>query len=289
MRSWLLALLFVMPLFLAVELTMFGLSVFGRDDANYLAELVSRSTLSLSLDFVSWSLLSVITGSTFSNELGLRIAGLVIAGATILLVRSRFKLEGVAIFMGSVLPLYFVLYFNQLRVAIALMIFIWLATSKRLWRVAAPVASLGHSSFVMLFYPPLILAIPAVLYVAQIMYPNSIAAAKAVAYATTEQPDMPWYFGWELLGVAIVFLLRETNRWKLFAEVMIVAIAVRIVGMQLSVDVGRRLLELGILAYSPIFLILRGFESRGNVLLAYFVCLGVLQSWMAILNSVVYI
>jgi hypothetical protein len=277
---------FLLPLLLAVAAGLLGVEVSSRDDWNYLTELADRPAFVATLDAVSWTVLSLSTAVTGLSSMGLRLVGLVIASTTVfVLIRRGRGSEMVSLFVVSILPLYAAIYFSQLRLAIALLIFTWMVTSKRLHNLAVPASALAHSSFLMVLFPPLALLIPFGLDISSQLESDSMVAFKLLAYLQNDLSRMPWYFGWEMVTIAVIVGWKK--KWRLVLEIAAVVLAARIISMDMSLDVGRRILEIGMLAYSPFFLWVQRNERPSAGLIYYFVVLGVLQSAISIYSGVV--
>lgn len=277
--------IFLLPLIMAVFADLLGINISSRDDSNYLAELAERPPLAITLDPLSWMVLSLGTMVTGLTSMGLRMIGLAIAAMTVfILVRRDKRLNMVTLFVVSILPLYVVIYFSQLRLAIAVAIFTWIVSSKHMQRLAIPASALAHSSFLMLLYPPLVLVIPFSLDFAAQIEPDSIAAIKLLSYLEGELVQMPWYFGWEMGTIAVI--VGWQKKWRFLFEIIVVVIAARLISNYLSLDVGRRILELGMLAYSPFFLfVLRNFKPS-NGLICYFIVIGFFQTMVSVYSGV---
>lgn len=288
MRRLLLCALFLGPLLAAVVAGIVGIEVSSRDDANYLAALDDRDFFVITPDAISWLLLLAITSVTGHSAQGLRWVGLILGALTIITIsRRRDGAILATLFVVSVLPLYLNIYFNQLRLAVAVFIFSVVVTGDRFRGMAVPAAALAHASFLLIAFPPLAVLIPLGLQVASHLDPDSFAAIKSLAYLQGDSADMPWYFGWELLGIGGVLAVRR--RWRWGCELLVVIWAVREVGADLSLDIGRRVLELAMLAYSPFFLrVQRGFGSS-SLLNSTFIALAIMQTVVSFQSQVVQI
>ena len=277
---------FLLPLLMAVFSDPLGVSISSRDDLNYLAELADRPTFAMTLDPLSWMVLSLGSMITGLTSMGLRVIGLVVAAMTIfVLIRRDKHLHMVTLFVVSLFPLYIVIYFSQLRLAIAVAIFTLIVTSKHMHKLAIPVSALAHSSFLMLLYPPLVLMIPFGLDLVDQLEPDSVAAVKLYSYLSSELTQMPWYFGWEL-GLIAGFLGWQ-KKWYLLLEILFFAIAARLLSDNISLDVGRRVLELGILAYSPFFLLVLRKIKPSTSLICCFIMLGSFQTAVSLYSGVI--
>jgi hypothetical protein len=263
-----------------------GVDVSSRDDGNYLAELSDRPTLAATLDPISWAVLSVGTSVTGLTSMGLRLIGLAIVIMTVVVLIRRNKGAGlVTLFVISILPLYLTIYFSQLRLAIALLIYIWIVTSDRMRNLSIPAGALAHSSFLIVLFPPLVLLIPFGFSLGLQFESDSLVALKVLSYLEVDLAAMPWYFGWEMVGIA--FILGREKSWRCVLEIVAVVLAARIICVELSLDVGRRILEVGMLAYSPFFLLVQRRVRPSSWLTGYFVVLGILQTTLSLHSGVV--
>jgi hypothetical protein len=277
---------FLLPLLLSVAAGLLSIEVSSRDDWNYLTELADRPSFAATLDAVSWAVLSLSTAITGLSSMGLRWVGLVIASTTVIVLLRRGRdAEMISLFVVSILPLYVVIYFSQLRLAIALLIFTLVVTSKRLHNLAVPASALAHFSLLMLLFPPLALLIPFGLDISSQLESDSVLAFKLLAYLQNDLIKMPWYFGWEMVTIAVIVGWKK--KWRLVLEIAAVVLAARIISMDMSLNVGRRILEIGMLAYSPFFLWVQRNERSSAGLIYYFLVLGILQFAISIYSGVV--
>jgi hypothetical protein len=220
------------------------------------------------------------------SEQGLRWAGFVVAACTVLVLLRQVKdRKVIQWFVISMLPVYLNVYFSQIRLAIALFLFVLVVTSRLNKLLAPPLAALGHTSFAVLIFPPAVIILPLVLQAGTIFDPDSTAALKLLAYLDNPELQMPWYFGWELIGIAI--LLLPGKHVRLFVELILIVWASRLLASDLNVDVGRRLLEMGIIAYSPAMLFLWRGVRPPAMMTWYFVVVGILQLIMSIRAGVI--
>lgn len=264
---------------------MLGVNVSGRDDLNYIAEIESRNLFQFSPDQFSWILLKAISGIGADPVLGLRISGLtVILFSVWVVMRRSTGPYALTLFIISVLPLYLALYFNQVRFALAIAIYVFLL-STRFARAAPAGAALSHVSLALLFFPPAIILAPFVLAAIELLDPLSIASVKFQAYSSPEGLIKPWYFGWELIGLSGI-LIYYNRLWPSLGLILIV-ISSRMLADLLSVDVARRLVELSLFAYSPISLYIKEKKLPGKLLIVFFLVLGVLQTAISFSNGVI--
>jgi hypothetical protein len=276
----------LLPLTIAIAAGVMGIEVSSRDDSNYLTELADRSAYTPTLDVLSWMVLSIGTSAAGVSSLGLRIVGLAVGALTVLvLLRRPTGSAMVSLFVVSVLPLYVNIYFNQLRLAVALLIFAWLISSERARALAIPTSALAHSSFLLFLFPPLALLIPFGLEIGSHLDAESTAALKIVAYLQGNMDPMPWYLGWELVGIACI--LAAGRRWRCVLEITAVIVAVRLISSDFSLDIGRRVLEIAMLAYSPFFLAIQRDYKPQVWLVRYFIVLGAIQVAMSLYSGVI--
>lgn len=275
----------MVPLIWAAASTWAGFPVTGRDDINYLGELYTRPYLLFAPDQLSWVLLKFMVSTIPDPVFALRLVGLIIMTLTCwMLLRKRAGEWALAYFAVSILPIYLTLYFNQVRLALALAIYLLILTYKR--PVAAAVGStLAHTSTVLLLFPPAVIAAPFLLGLADLIDPTSFAAIRYAAYRDLQYLLMPWYFGWELMLLALMFLYEK----KLSKAIGLVglAVAVRLIAEGFSVDAARRLLELGLFAYSPVVTYLKIDEHPSQLVLAYYLALGLLFIYTGVAGGVV--
>lgn len=282
----LLILMFLTPLLLAAISTALGWPVSGRDDDNYLGELESRPLIAAALDPVSWTFLSVVSWVSGTSQEVLRWIGFVIAYITVRVVQRRAQDPNVTVLLVvSFLPLYSNLYFNQLRLAIGLLLFLYVLTSRRFSKFAVPVAALGHSSFALLLFPPLVALLPLLTSYIELVNPDAAVAVKIFAYAENAETEMPWYFGWELL--ASMLLLMQRRHLRLVLELVAFVWAARTLASQFNIDIGRRILEIAVLAYSPIGLLLWRKIAPPPLLMWYYGTLGILQTTISVYSGVI--
>lgn len=286
-RSTLFCALFVTPLLLAVLLSLVGLTVVARDDANYLAELSSRGMSSLSIDPASWLFLIGLSKLIGVSSFSLRLAGLITALLTLVVLRrSGVDRRAIAWFVVSLFPLYFTIYFNQLRLAVAVFLFFAVVTSRFSRAFAIPVASLGHISFLFILFPPIVAISPFVVGVLELLDPGSLFVLKLLAYTEGGLEAKPWYFGWEIIGGALLFLTVK-REWRIPMEMLAVVIGVRFLADNISLDVGRRILELGMIAYSPVMLFLIRRVKPFKQINWYYCLLGMLQIIIVLKSDVI--
>jgi hypothetical protein len=258
----------LLPLVLAFIAQLLGISVSGRDDEAYIRELSESSFFTLAPDQMSWLLLRVCAALFNDPVLGLRFAGLLVALLTTYAVaRERAGPDALSYFVVSILPLFFVIYFNQIRFGVAILIYLFLLTTRRFARVAPLGAVLGHASGILFAFPPIVLLIPLALGFFAVLDPSSPFLFRLLVYANVEQLLMPWYFGWELVALALVYLSLRNP----IAAVQLAAVTVasRLIGDTMSVDIARRILELSLFAYSPICLYLKTGEPVSTRLIVF--------------------
>lgn len=279
------ALLFTLPLLFSIFSGFLGVEFSSRDDLNYLSELADISILEPRLDYLSWITLSLVTSAFGLNSGSLRLIGFLIATATVATLIYRTNRYRTLIFIASVLPLYINIYFSQLRLGIAIFIFVLVITISNFRKLAVILGALGHISFLfILFLPITSLFIFLKELISQLDYVSALSV-KLDFYLGNELIEIPWYFGWELLLVALVFGWQ--NKWMRFLEIFVVMVIVRIIGADLSLDIARRVLELGILAYSPFFLLELRNERVSRKLVYCYLILGVIQVPMSIYSGVI--
>jgi hypothetical protein len=277
---------FLLPLVLAFVAHAMGSPVRGRDDDNYIELIQLQDSFTLAPDLASWFLLDTTVALFSDPVLALRFFGLVVALLTTYVVtRPSVGPDALGYFAASILPLYLVLYFNQVRFAVAILIYLFFLTTVRMWRMAAPAAVLGHASALLFVFPPILLAFPLAFQFAASFDPTSVLALRLLAYANAQLPVTQWYFGWELAALALVYL--SLNKPLTVLQLAVVIVACRLIGETLSIDVARRALELSLFAYSPICLYLRTGEPVSPRLVAFFLVLGVLQFPLALAAGVV--
>jgi hypothetical protein len=286
-KSTVILAIFLAPLLAAVVLSLLGVTVGARDDWNYLAELGGRELFTLAPDPVSWTYLIVLTKLIGITPLGLRLSGLIVAALTLaVLRRNGVDKRAIGWFAVSVFPLYFAIYFNQLRLAVALFLFFLVATSRLNRAFAVPVAALGHVSFLFLLFPPIVAISPFVVGAFELLDPASLFAFKLASYSEGGPEAMPWYLGWEMVGLALVFLVLKKGI-RLPLEMLAVVVGVRFLADNVSLDIGRRILELGLIAYSPVMLFLFRAVRPFQQLTLYYLALGALQLMIVLKSDVI--
>lgn len=273
------------PLLLALLATILGTPVNGRDDLNYINELQTRPFLAASPDQLSWIVLKLVIGVAIDPVMALRLSGFLIClGTCSLLLSKRAGDRTILYFLISISSLYWTLYFNQLRLGLAVGLFFLMLIRGR--QLLAPfIGGLAHSSMLLLIFPPAIILAPFTLSVVELFDPSSFAAVRFAAYRDAEYLLMPWYFGWELVGLALV-LAFEQKPARAFG-VVVYAIAVRMLADRVSVEIARRLLELGLFAYSPVISYLRTRVEPMQSILGFYALLGMLSLYAAIAGGVV--
>lgn len=273
------------PVVFAVLLTAIGLPVEARDDVNYLSELASRPYFVVAPDQFSWIFLKLVVDAIPDPVLALRLVGLLIVVATILaLTPKRAGSQAWFYLLVSVAPLYWTIYFNQVRLGLALAIFLMLLAWG--WRRIAPLGGgLAHASILVVIFPPAIIIAPFTLNLVELIDPTSYAVMRFEAYRDAAYLSMPWYFGWELIALSAIFA--SEKKLSRAVGLVIYAVAVRMLADLLSVDVARRLLELGLLAYSPIVSYLAHREQPGKPILAFYAVAGAIAAYAALAGEVV--
>lgn len=273
------------PLLLAVLATLFGMQVSGRDDINYLSELQTRPYLVPAPDQLSWIGLKVMTENIPDPVVALRLAGfLVCLGTCLAILSKRVGDWALACFALSIAPLYWTLYFNQIRLGIGIALYLLLLTRVR--PLLAPVgAALAHSSVLIFIFPPAIIAAPFMLGVMELLDPGSFAAVRFAAYRDAEYLLMPWYFGWELVALALAFAVQKQGGRAV--GLIVYAVAVRLLADRISVDIARRLLELGLFIYSPVIAYLRTRTLPAQHMVGLYVLFGLLSLYTALAGGVV--
>ena len=273
------------PLLLALIATLLGAEVSGRDDINYISELQTRPYLVAAPDQLSWIILKLLINISPDPVLALRAAGFLICLGTCSLLLSRQAGNStISYFLLSVFPLYWILYFNQLRLGLAVGLYLMMLVQGR--RLLAPfVGALAHSSTLVFIFPPAIILAPFTLSVIGLLDPASFAAVRFAAYRDAEYLLMPWYFGWELVGLALVLAFEQKTARAL--GVIVYVVAVRLLADRVSVEIARRLLELGLFAYSPVASYLRTGTVPMQSMLGFYLLLGLLALYAAMAGGVV--
>lgn len=278
--------LLILPVAFAFTAQVFGFTVTARDDYSYITELSGPRPFTIAPDELSWQVLHWFADFFEDPSIALRFTGFLVFLATLFVLRrAAAGPDALGYFAVSILPLYLNLYFNQVRTAIAILVFLFLLTTRRLAFFAPAGAVLGHASALLLFFPPMLLLIPLALETLAVIYPNSVFLLRLIAYRDIEVLPMSWYFGWELVGLALVYL---SLKWRGTAlQLIAVFVACRLIGDTMSLDITRRALELTLFAYSPICLYLRTGEPVSPNLTVYFLLIGTLQFVLSLAAGVV--
>lgn len=277
--------LFLLPLTLSIFSGFLGVEILSRDDLNYLGELADISKFELRFDFLSWFILSLGTDIFGLNSTSLRLVGFLIAVSTIATLILKTSGYRTLLFIVSVLPLYINIYFSQLRLAIAIFIFVWLVSVWNFKKLAIALGALAHISFLIILFPLVtLLALFPLEAILQLDFFNPLSV-KFNFYLNNNFSEVPSYFGWELLLVALAFGWQK--KWPRFLEILLVLMTVRLIGAELSLDIGRRILELGILAYSPFFLQVLRNESMPKHLIPCYLILAIIQVPISIYSGVI--
>ena len=276
----------ILPVAFAFAAQLLGFTITARDDYSYIAELANPRAFTIAPDELSWQALHWFAGFFDDPTAALRFAGFFVFLATLFVMRrAAAGPDALGYFAVSILPLYLNLYFNQVRTAIAILVFLLLLTTRRLAFFAPAGAILGHASALLLFFPPMLLLIPLALETLAVIYPDSVFLLRLIAYSDIEVIPMSWYFGWELVGLALVYLSLKSRGTAL--QLVAVFIACRLIGDTMSIDITRRALELTLFAYSPICLYLRTGEPVSSRLTLYFLLIGSLQFALSLAAGVV--
>lgn len=277
--------LLLAPMVFSVFLTAVGVPIRARDDLNYLTELASRPYFVVAPDQLSWIFLKLIIDAIADPVLALRLVGLVIVLATIIVLSpKRAGPQAWLYLLISVAPLYWTIYFNQVRLGLALAIYLFLLALG--WRRLAPLGGVfAHTSVLVLLFPPAAIAAPFMLDLLELIDPTSYAAMRFAAYRDAEYLSMPWYFGWELIALAAITAFEKKTPRAI--GIVIYVIAVRLLADLLSVEVARRLLELGLLAYSPIVTYVSDRVRPSKAMLFFYAAVGVLAAYATLAGGVV--
>lgn len=278
-------LILISPVLISVLLTSIGLTVTSRDDLNYFLELESRPYIIYSPDFISWAALKFFYDLIDNHFLSMRLVGLFIVSVTLFIIAPRRAgQEAWFYFLISIAPFYWNIYFNQARLGLGLAILFLVLTWG--WRRFAPIfGALGHTSVVVFLFPPAIIALPFMLNLFELLDPKSFAALRFAAYRDAEYLLMPWYFGWELIVLAGIYASDKNNVKAV--GVIVYAVAVRMLADLLSVDVARRLLEVGLIAYSPIVEYLLSGKQASKSILLFYVALGAIAVYATFAGDVI--
>jgi hypothetical protein len=134
-------------------------------------------------------------------------------------------------------------------------------------------------------FPPAIIIAPFALSLVEMLDAESYAAIRLTAYRDLEYLFMPWYFGWELIVLALAFAYEKKGKQAL--GLVIYAIAVRLLADRLSVEIARRLLEIGVFIYSPLVSYLRTNVAPTHQMIALYILLGLLSLYAGIAGGVV--
>jgi hypothetical protein len=268
-----------------VVATAAGFQVSGRDDLNYISELQFRPYLVAAPDQLSWAALKALIDIIPDSVLALRTAGFLICLLPCLVLSSkRVDQSAIIYFAISISPLYWDLYFNQVRLALGVGLFlIILAYGRQL--LAPLIGALGHTSVLLFLFPPAIIIAPFALSLVEMLDAESYAAIRLTAYRDLEYLFMPWYFGWELIVLALAFAYEKKGKQAL--GLVIYAIAVRLLADRLSVEIARRLLEIGVFIYSPLVSYLRTNVAPTHQMIALYILLGLLSLYAGIAGGVV--
>jgi len=234
-------------------------------------------------EFISWGLIDFF-GSIFGNSSStLRLISLVVA--ILSLTACNFGKSGgktlTTLFVISTLPLYFNIYFNQIRLSIAILIFLF---TINLWhkRSILLAAIGGHFSFVFVGFPILIILFILLLGdITALQLFNYSTALKVFSYAEIVSNTPPIYFGWEIGTIIFIyFIATKKIPWKM----VIYLIMVVLISYSLNLAIGRRLLEIGILAFSPLMLFFSKKRMPPPGLITFYLFLGILEIIKIVVN-----
>lgn len=278
--------IFIFPTLFSFLLTILGFPVFGRDDFNYINEVYSRNYTDITFDYASWALISFIHSTLVDPTISMRAIGLFLTLVTIFSIKKDKHLnETILYFIISIFPLYWSVYFNQVRLGMALWIFIFIAT-RGYPRTAVIGASFAHLSILPLLFPAAIVIVPLALEIVYTLDPASFAVVRFNAYRSAEFSQAPWYLGWELAVISCIFLTQK--KYKMAISALIYTFSSRMLADLVLIDVGRRLIEIGFFIYSPLvnFLITR--ESPARLMILLYISLGLLSSFMSFTSGVLF-
>ena len=247
------------------------------DDLNYIKEMDEMTHARLRPEFISWNLIDFF-GSIFGNSSStLRLISLIVAIFS--LIACNFGKNGgktlTTLFVISISPLYYNLYFNQIRLAIAILIFLF---TINIWQKRSILLAAvgGHFSFLFIGFPILIIFFALLLgdISAFNLYTNYSTILKVTSYAEIISNSPPIYFGWELAIIIFIYFISTKNiPWKM----IIFLIMVVFISYNLNLAIGRRLLEIGIIAFSPLMLFLLKKRMPPPGLIAFYLFLAILE------------
>lgn len=283
-NAWII--IFIFPVLFSFLLTALGFPVHARDDNNYIKELSFRSYDIISYDYISWSIIIFIHSFLNDQVLAMRLIGLLLTIATIASIKKgENRSLKIFYFIISILPIYWSVYFNQVRLGIAFCIYLFIVT-RGYPRIAIIGASFAHLSVFALLFPAAIVVIPFVLEVVYTLDPTSFAAVRFAAYRSAEFFQMPWYLGWELVVISCIFLVQKG--YKNALSIILYIMASRMLVDLISLDVGRRLIELGLFIYSPLNTYLLTRREPARPMLLFYFSLGALAAFKAFTDGVIF-
>lgn len=267
---------------------MAGLPVTGADDLNYAAVMGTVNVRDLLVEQASWLLLNLPASVISDSTLALRITGLIVAilGGWAM-TRPVMGRHGLLLYAISILPLYLVLYFAQIRLLLSFIIFVAIFAYPRIRPLAGPASLLGHLTGLLLAFPPILILVAPLMELASYLDPTNVVALKISAYLGAEYFARPWYFGWELAVLATLYLVYRRPIGA--ALIVTTLVGIYLTSDVLGVIVSRRLIELSLLAYSPLVLYLRERRLPDWGFMAFYVALGVLQTGATLAAGVVQI
>lgn len=214
-----------------------------KDHDNYIREFSHFKSI-FDMEWLSWRLLQSFY-MIFNSPRHLLFFGFLIFVLSCLFILYHASSEKLYLYLVSILPIFHNVFTSQLRVAVSILFFIYVVVRLRpnIFRDAF-IAYSTHVSSLMLFRPLLTVLLPIV--------PLGVVwfGGRYAIILDSFKPEFRWYYGWELILIAISVYLGRCQSFKI---IRILSIWVSIYSAQyyLPVEFTRRLLELAIFTSSP--------------------------------------
>lgn len=252
---------------------------FSKDFLNYFNELSSGGTIDR--DFFSWAILRVFFAYFSFSQSSFILFGLLIGVLTASVIALRFGRFGFACWVTSILFVFYPLYLNQVRLALALLAVVIVVGRSR-FSVAALFSTGFHATAPIIFYPLSYLLVFGLAYIFL-----SDQLPQVVWHYMRVSSEISWYFGVEIFifGAWIAFR-KVTYKTVVFAcRLILFFLIVRVLALEISLDLARRVMELIVLSFSPFIYFIRGIRvTRLHLLI--FAVLGSMQSLVYFLENV---
>ncbi len=247
--------LLMIPYFMIILFGLMDQNIITRDLDAYVGE-IQTSELELGLDFLSWSILKIIFTEIHLSQNSLRLFAFILYTLTCFFIYLKAPDKRIlylfVLSSGFLLP---VLLLSQIRLLIAICLFSILILYTRSKVFSVFIGGLSHFSVFLLIFFPSVFFIGFLSEVLEQISFNITGLSRIQSYfeiARAFQVERaPIYFGWELFLLALIYGFSREFKTTFLILMSLTGILYIHYSFGLSTDAARRLIELGLFAFSP--------------------------------------